>query len=50
MQKHAYLILAHENTIVLRRILALLDHERNDVFIHIDKNRKTFEYKIYRKV
>lgn len=40
MQKHAYLILAHEDTIVLRRMLALLDHERNDIFIHIDKNSK----------
>lgn len=40
MQKHAYLILAHENTLVLRRLLALIDHERNDIFIHIDKNSK----------
>ena len=40
MQRHAYLILAHENTAVLRRMLALIDHERNDIFIHIDKNSK----------
>lgn len=40
MHRHAYLILAHEDTLVLRRMLALIDHERNDIFIHIDKNSK----------
>lgn len=43
MNRHAYLILAHEDTMVLRRLLALIDHERNDVFIHIDKNSKDFQ-------
>ncbi|MBR5317137.1 MAG: hypothetical protein IKU39_04515 [Lachnospiraceae bacterium] len=40
MHKHAYLILAHEDTAVLRRLLSLIDHERNDIFIHLDKNSK----------
>ena len=40
MHRHAYLILAHEDTLVLRRLLALVDDERNDIFIHIDKNSK----------
>ena len=35
MHKHAYLILAHEDTLVLRRLLELIDDERNDIFIHL---------------
>lgn len=42
MQRHAYLILAHENTLVLKRLLMLLDRGKNDIFIHIDKNSKEF--------
>lgn len=37
MQKHAYLILAHANPGQLRKLLALLDDPRNDIFVHIDK-------------
>lgn len=37
MNKHAYLILAHKNPSQLKRLLSLLDDERNDIFIHIDK-------------
>ena len=40
MQRHAYLILVHEDTLVLRRLLALIDDEKNDIFIHRDKNSK----------
>lgn len=43
MHRHAYLILAHEDTLVLRRLLALIDHERNDIFIHMDKNSKDIQ-------
>lgn len=43
MQRHAYLILAHEDTLVLRRLLALIDDKKNDVFIHIDKNSKNIQ-------
>ena len=38
MEKHAYLIMAHENPGQLRRLLQLLDDERNDLYVHIDKN------------
>lgn len=40
MHKHAYLILAHEDTLVLRRFIELIDDERNDIFIHFDRNNK----------
>ena len=35
--KYAYLIMAHNNFLILERLLSLLDDERNDVYIHIDK-------------
>lgn len=34
--KHAYLILAHACPGQLRKLLALLDHPRTDLFVHID--------------
>lgn len=35
--KHAYLIIAHNNWSVLERLLVLLDDNRNDIYLHIDK-------------
>lgn len=43
MDKHAYLILAHTNLSQLRCLLSLLDDERNDIFIHIDR-KAPFDY------
>lgn len=37
MNKHAYLILAHKNPLQLKQLLSLLDDERNDIYVHIDK-------------
>lgn len=37
MSKHAYLIIAHNNSYILNRLLNLIDDKRNDIFIHIDK-------------
>ncbi|MPQ43538.1 beta-1,6-N-acetylglucosaminyltransferase [Clostridium tarantellae] len=37
MGKHAYMIIAHNNFYILEKLLKLIDDERNDVFIHIDK-------------
>jgi len=34
--KHAYLILAHGQWELLRTLLATIDDERNDIFVHID--------------
>ena len=36
--KHAYLLLVHRNPEQVRNLLRLLDHERNELFIHIDAN------------
>lgn len=35
--KHAYLIMAHDNFYNLKVLLKLLDDERNDIYLHIDK-------------
>ena len=37
MGKHAYLIIAHNHFEQLNRLLYVLDDERNDIFLHIDK-------------
>lgn len=35
--KHAFLIMAHGQQGILRKLLTMLDDERNDIFLHIDK-------------
>ena len=42
MGKHAYLILAHKNFRQLRKLIELLDHPRNDIYIHVDAKAKDF--------
>lgn len=38
--KHAFLIMAHDNLQVLNILLKMLDDERNDIYIHLDKKSK----------
>lgn len=38
--KHAYLIMAHNEWEVLNTLLQLLDDERNDIYLHIDRKVK----------
>lgn len=35
--RHAYCIIAHNQPRLLWRLLSLLDDERNDIYLHIDK-------------
>lgn len=42
MDKHAYLIMGHNNFYNLKVLLHLLDDERNDIYVHIDKKVKHF--------
>ena len=37
VHKHAYLILAHNQFEQLAFLVSLLDHQNNDIFIHVDK-------------
>lgn len=41
--KHAYLILAHKSDYVFRSLLRMIDDERNDIFIHMDKKNRTYK-------
>lgn len=42
MGKHAYLILAHKNFGQLRKLIELLDHPRNDIYLHVDAKATKF--------
>ena len=46
MNKHAYLIMAHNNWQILKRLLLLLDDEHNDIYLHIDKRVDSFDKNI----
>ena len=40
-ERHAYLIMAHNEWELLNTLLSLIDDPRNDIFLHIDKKVKT---------
>ena len=42
MKKHAYLIMAHTQPELLKKLLMLLDDERNDIYLHIDQKSKDY--------
>ncbi len=41
--KHAYLIMAHDNWPILRKLLLLLDDFRHDIFLHLDAKSEPFD-------
>ncbi len=43
MGKHAYLILAHKNFGQLKKMIRLLDHPLNDVYVHVDAKARDFD-------
>lgn len=36
-QRHAYLIICHNNFEILQMLLSAIDDDRNDIYIHVDK-------------
>ena len=48
--KHAYLIMAHNEFDILEKQLILLDDSRNDIYIHIDKKVKNFNFEYYKNI
>lgn len=42
MKKHAYLIMAHTQPQLLKKLVELLDDERNDIYLHIDSKAADF--------
>jgi hypothetical protein len=47
MQKHAYLIAAHNEFYILKKLISLLDHKENDLYVHVDKNVSGFNPQPY---
>lgn len=41
--KQAYLIIAHKDDMTFRTLLRMLDNDKNDIFIHMDKKNKTYD-------
>lgn len=48
--KHAYLIMAHNEPYILEKLLKLIDDERNDIYVHIDKKWKDFDFEYFKKI
>lgn len=49
-KKHAYLIMAYNNFYVLEKLLLLLDDDRNDIYIHIDKKTPDFDLTYFKNL
>lgn len=47
MQKHAYMIIAHNEFDLLEILVRLLDDPRNDIYVHIDAKVKNFDFKTF---
>lgn len=43
--KHAYCIIAHDEPLLLEKLVSMLDDPRNDIFIHVDKKTDINIYK-----
>lgn len=43
MQRHAFLIIAHNQYPLLEKLIRLLDHPQNDIYIHADKKAVDFD-------
>lgn len=44
MKKHAYLIVAHNQFELLKKQIKLIDYPLNDIYLHIDKKVKDFNF------
>ena len=44
MKKHAYLIVAHNQFNLLKKQIKLIDYPLNDIYLHIDKKVKDFDF------
>lgn len=44
--RHAYLIMAHNEPDLLQRLILILDHPENDIYVHIDKKSNLNDFKL----
>lgn len=50
MNKHAYLIMAHNEIYILEKLLSLVDNIHNDIYLHIDIKAKDFDIESLKKI
>ena len=50
MNKHAYLIMAHNEIYILKKLLMQIDNKHNDIYLHIDKKTKDFDIESLKKI
>lgn len=43
MNKHAYLVIAHNQMELLKTLIECLDYQYNDIYIHLDKKWKNVD-------
>lgn len=48
--RHAFLILAHQDNLTFRTLISMLDHPNNDIFIHMDSKNKNYNEKATRNL
>lgn len=48
--KHAYLIMAHNQYDLLKYLILQLDDKRNDIYIHMDKKAIDFDFKTFKNL
>lgn len=48
--KHAYLIIAHNEFYILEKLIKSIDDYRNDIYIHIDKKVEDFDFDYYKSI
>lgn len=48
--KHAYLICAHTQFELLKKLIIMLDDTDNDIYIHVDKKSKNFSENEFKKI
>lgn len=47
---HAYMIIAHNQFDLLKKLIVALDDRRNDIFVHIDSKVKDFDFDMFKKL
>lgn len=47
---HAYLITVHNNWYVVEKLIRMIDDERNDIYMHVDKKVKNFDYRYFKNL
>lgn len=49
-EKHAFLIMAHGHISILNKLLTMLDDPRNDIFLHIDRHWRDFDFEACKRL